>query len=388
MPRSSSRSAASDAAFARAAARGEWRKQRRCSPTRCCRGNRCASGCYRSPLRCGKARLTRSSGETGAVTLIQRFGSALNLNIHFHVLFLDGAYLAGTRPAVFRRISAPNAKELQTLVERLAERIGRALERAGLLERDCETSYLNLDPAAGGAIDDLIGHSIAYRVAMGPRRGQKVFTLQSVPAAPVEAQKKGVAQAGGFSLHAGIGIEAGQRGKLERLCRYVSRPAVSEDRLALTERGEVHVQLKTAYRDGTTHILLEPLDFLARLAALVPPPRTHLTRYHGVFAPASALRAEITPSGRGRGGRQRAATEPATEQPVAKRAAMTWMQRLRRVFAIEIERCGRCGGKLRVIASIEEPLLIERILAHVRRPVEDEQPRPYVVRAPPQRSLL
>ena len=67
-------------------------------------------------------------------------------------------------------------------------------------------------------------------------------------------------------MHAGAGIEAEQRGKLERLCRYVSRPAVAEQRLALTERGEVHVQLKSAYRDGTTQILLEPLDFLARLA--------------------------------------------------------------------------------------------------------------------------
>ena len=71
-------------------------------------------------------------------------------------------------------------------------------------------------------------------------------------------------------MHAGVGIEAEQRGKLERLCRYVSRPAVAERRLALTERGEVHVQLKSAYRDGTTHILLEPLDFHAPRRARAP----------------------------------------------------------------------------------------------------------------------
>jgi hypothetical protein len=53
----------------------------------------------------------------------------------------------------------------------------------------------------------------------------------------------------------------------------------------------VRYRLKTPYRDGTTHIVLEPLDFMARLAALVPPPRAHLTRYHGVFAPHAALRA-------------------------------------------------------------------------------------------------
>jgi hypothetical protein len=87
-----------------------------------------------------KARLTRASGATGAVTLIQRFGSALNLNIHFHMLVLDGAYLVGTAPPVFRRIEPPSQAELQALVERLAERIGRALERQGVLSRDAESS--------------------------------------------------------------------------------------------------------------------------------------------------------------------------------------------------------------------------------------------------------
>jgi Putative transposase len=87
-----------------------------------------------------RARLTRASRATGAVTLIQRFGSALNLNIHFHLLVLDGAYLVGTEPPVFRRIAPPSLPELQALVERLAERIGRALEREGILTRDVESS--------------------------------------------------------------------------------------------------------------------------------------------------------------------------------------------------------------------------------------------------------
>ena len=66
---------------------------------------------------------------------------------------------------------------------------------------------------------------------------------------------------------------------------------------------------------------------------------------------------------------------------------MTWMQRLKRVFAIEIQRCGRCGGKLRVIASIEEPGLIERILAGLQ-PAEEEGCAPFAARAPPQPRLL
>jgi hypothetical protein len=153
-------------------------------------------------------------------------------------------------------------------------------------------------------------------------------------------------------LHAGI--EADARTKLERLCRYVSRPAVAEERLGLTERGDVHLQLKTPYRDGTTHIILEPLDCLARLAALVPPPRMNLTRFHGVFAPRHALRSAVTPAGRGRGARH--TKHP--ERAVPKHVAMTWAQRLKRVFAIDIETCRRCGGRLRVIASIEDPAVI------------------------------
>jgi ribosomal protein S27E len=331
-----------------------------------------------------KARLTRATGATGAVTLIQRFGSALNLTVHFHMLCLDGAYLLGTSPPVFRRIGAPSAAELAALLARIAERIGRALERTGWLQRDCETSYLALDPPGGGPMDDLMGHSIAYRVAMGPRAGQKAFTLQTVPPRLGEEESKGVARAAGFSLHAGIGIEPQARGKLERLCRYVTRPAVAEERLALTERGDVRVRLKSAYRDGTTHVVLEPLDFLARLAALVPPPRMHLTRYHGVFAPRHALRAAITPAGRGRGARP----AEGAERPVSRHVAMSWAQRLKRVFAIDIEHCRRCGGKLRVIASIEDPALIERILAHLEQPpAGDSAHSPFTPRAPPQPLL-
>jgi hypothetical protein len=119
---------------------------------------------------------------------------------------------------------------------------------------------------------------------MGPRAGQKLFTLQKVPAQEEREGHNGAARAGGFSLHAGVPIAPHQREKLERLCRYVSRPPVACERLALTASGDVRYRLKTPYRDGTTHLVLEPLDLMARLAALVPPPRMHLTRFHGVFA--------------------------------------------------------------------------------------------------------
>jgi hypothetical protein len=84
-----------------------------------------------------------------------------------------------------------------------------------------------------------------------------------------------VAKEAGFSLHAGVSVESHQRDKLERLCRYISRPAVSEKRLAVTSKGNIRYPLKTPYWDGTTHVIFEPLDFIAKLAALVPKSRVN-----------------------------------------------------------------------------------------------------------------
>ena len=98
---------------------------------------------------------------------------------------------------------------------------------------------------------------------MGPRAGRKVFTLQSLPAGD-EGSGAGAGRVGGFSVHAGVAARADERKKLERLCRSISRPAVSEARLSLTPGALVRYQLKTPYSDATTQVLFEPLDFIAR----------------------------------------------------------------------------------------------------------------------------
>ena len=105
-----------------------------------------------------------------------------------------------------------------------------------------------------------------------------------------------------------------------------------------------------------------PLDFIARLAALVPKPRVNLTRFHGVFEPNSKYRARVTPAGRGRGGQRAAPVDPEEPTPVERRAAMTWAQRLKRVFGIDIETCPGCGGAVRIIACIEDAEIIGKIL--------------------------
>jgi len=66
---------------------------------------------------------------------------------------------------------------------------------------------------------------------------------------------------------------------------FIARPAIANERLSTNERGQIVYKFKQPFRDGTTHVILEPLDLIARLAALVPRPRLNLTRFHGVFAP-------------------------------------------------------------------------------------------------------
>ena len=103
------------------------------------------------------------------------------------------------------------------------------------------------------------------------------------------------------------------------------------------------------------------MHVIARLAALVPKPRVNLTRFHGVFAPNSRDRAAVTPRKRGKGAKPKAFEEGQEKTPAERRAAMTWAQRLKRVFGIDIETCPACGGALRIIACIEDPAVIEKI---------------------------
>ena len=190
-----------------------------------------------------------------------------------------------------------------------------------------------------------------------------------------------VSNVAGFSLHAGIATKANERAKLERLCRYITRPAISTKRLSMTRNGRVRYELKTPWRNGTTHVIFEPLDFMfrtngmsrahgcagatiSRLVSLIPRPRVNLTRFHGVFAPNSKYRSKVTPAGRGKL-RKRHPASDVDQTPAEKRASMTWAKRLKRVFNLDVETCDKCGGDVRIVASIEVPAVIRTILAHL-----------------------
>ena len=174
----------------------------------------------------------------------------------------------------------------------------------------------------------------------------------------------------GVSLHANVCVPARDRQRLERLCRYVARPPLAGERLSVLDDGRLLYRLKRRWRDGTTHMVFEPLELIEKLAALVPPPRLNLVRYHGVLAPAARNRACIVPgspggdeaSNRGRcacrrleeettNPRRDAATRTTTErgsspgsetgpgpaEPGPHPRHYTWRELMRRVFEVSFD---------------------------------------------------
>ncbi len=315
-----------------------------------------------------QAGLTHAQAQTGAVTLIQRFGSAANLNIHLHCLVLDGVYRLTDSVPVFQPVPAPTTQQLQAVLTRIITRLLKILTRKGALIEEQGLPYLaalDADPA----LAPLHTAACTYRIALGPRRGQKVLTWKdpALRLASQEApQSSDCVSVQGFSLHAATRCGAQQRQQLERLCRYITRPALGHKRLSRTPAGEVVLQLKTPYRDGTTHLVMTPLEFLQRLAALVPRPRLHLIRFHGVLAPNAAVRAQIVP------GRPDQALDPAQAHDdipeASPPARLSWAQLLKRVFDIDLTICPQCGGPLTIIAAIEDPAVIIKILSHLGLP--------------------
>ena len=144
------------------------------------------------------------------------------------MLFLDGVYVQdGHGHFGFRKTPPPTVEQLHDLLHRISQRVARFLERRGILEWDEENSYLTLDGLEEDPLKDIHGYSVTYRVAIGPQQGRKVFTLQTIPpqleSSPNNAR---VAKLNGFSLHAGVAARTHQRKKVERLCRYIARPAI------------------------------------------------------------------------------------------------------------------------------------------------------------------
>jgi hypothetical protein len=332
-------------------------------------------------------------GLAGSVTVIQRFGGGLNLNVHFHTLVLDGVFTEGETGVLrFHPAPQPSDEEVVRLLATIRTRVRRLLERRGL-EID-DAGVTPPDPLAEEslALAGISSASVQGRVALGRRAGAHILWIGRDPdAAWVTSTGPCQAHLDGFDLYGSLPVPADDRVRLEELCRYMLRPPVAQDRLRLTGDGRVLLELKSEWHDGTSHLLFEPLELLEKLAALTPRPRINLVLYHGVLVPHSRWRRRaVAYEDSGSLGETPAAEPSARSVPEfqskdpGKPRYWTWADLMRRAFDLHVLACPRCGGRMRLIATIEDPRVIRQILAHLGLPTEGSDPFPF--RSPPGRT--
>ena len=193
----------------------------------------------------------------------------------------------------------------------------------------------------------------------------------------------------GFDLHANVWVSGSDRAGLERMCRYILRPPFAQERLRLRDDGRVALELKTAWHDGTRELVFEPLEFLERLAAMTPRPETNLLICHGLLSPHARWRERVVAYGRrvpdppsSTGSAAPPAPSPGGTGGTTTPRSWTWAALMHRAFAIDVLACPRCGGRLRLIATLHDPAVIRRILAHLGLSRSGQSPGP----APPESS--
>jgi hypothetical protein len=310
----------------------------------------------------GALSVDKTALHIGAVAFIHRFGSSLNEHVHCHVCVVDG---------VFEEV-------------------------AGDVVIDGEPSPPSIifHPASG--VDEI---AVAQVQADLRRR----ILLESF-----EAKEMLGYQHSGFSVDAGVCIEAHNRAALERLLRYCARPPFAMERLrkegaalvyrCAKQRSEPASDKRGAKVDELT---LTPLELIERIAALVPPPRTHRHRYFGVLAPNSPLRDAVTafatpaqqvtaqthaqtgPPGTSEGatGVSPQPTQPEPVPPKRSPSHYLWAMLIARIYEVFPLLCPLCGGQMRLIAFITHSADIGQILDHIG--VDCEPPHITPARGPP-----
>jgi hypothetical protein len=262
----------------------------------------------------------------GAVAFIHRFGSSLNQHTHFHVCVIDGVFESDAQGGVgFHAVEELDADDAEAVQARVRRRILRAFVRHGILDKD-------------------------------DRRDMELWN-----------------HGGGFSLDATVRIAATDRHGLERLLRYCARAPFAAERIEELDRHRLIYHLPKPGPDGRTQLILSPLELIERIAALVPPPRTHRHRYYGVLAPNAPLRAAVTALAP-----QAVAAEPSaplkpsgdesTEIPHRSPARYLWAMLLARIYEVFPLTCPQCGTQMRIVAFITEAAPVKRILSHIGEP--------------------
>jgi len=327
-------------------------------------------------------------GRSGAVVIVQRFGGARNLNIHFHALVLDGVFSHTGDTVRFHPNTWLDAADVAEVLATVEAYVQRLVGGPGTDASDDGGDPLDEWADDAPVLAGLAAASVQGRAALGPRAGARVRRRGHFLAAGTEPPGIGPCHArhNGFDLHAGLCVPADQRARLERICQYALRPPVAHERLQLTDAGHVQLELRHPWADGTTHLLFEPVGLLERLAALTPRPCINLILYYGVLGARAAWRSLVvtfeTTDGR-RAAAESAATDEAHTETADCRHGRNylWAELMRRSMGLDVTTCPRCGGRLRLIAVIDDPAVVQRVLRHLGLPTEIPTARP--ARAPP-----
>ena len=328
------------------------------------------------------------------------------------LLWLDGVYSheLGRIGVEWCEHEQVTDADVALLVRRVRDRVRRKLRQMGKWPEDADAS--DADVACGGdageqLLLELDAAAVQGVALSGERAGRRDVRIGGGTRNEPFVKGPLCADLDGFSLHGAVRVAAGDRKRLEHLCRYAGRPAIAESRLLLRPDGWVAYSLKKTWRDGSTHVVMEPQVLIERLLALVPRPRRHLVTYHGVLAPGASMRDLVVPQveedGEQEGLDEGVANEEEARsdevaglsvgQQVARvphrpgkrrrgvRRYYTWAELLRRVFGVEVFTCPNCGGKRRLLAAIQDPDSIQRVLRSLG--LSGEVPELAPARAPP-----
>ena len=246
----------------------------------------------------------RQKVQPGSVTFLQRFGGALNANLHYQVIVMEGVLLDRTDQGIqprFLQGEPPSDADVAHVIQKISRRVIRTLRRLGYLEAGMEVPVaIGYDPLRDPEPERARTRaaSVTQRIAFGERAGQTVRRIGA--GVGYEGERPALtgprcASVNGLSRHANPGIPAQRRDQLERLIRYTARGALSLERLAADATAALMSRFHRSWSDGTTGIKRSPGERLEQRAALVPLPCAPLVRYGGCWAPHSKLRAASLP---------------------------------------------------------------------------------------------
>jgi hypothetical protein len=293
----------------------------------------------------------------GVFMVVQRFRSDLGLFVHLHALITDGAFEVRGGEVRFLPAATPTPERMTAVLAQVHKAVATV----------AEDDDLDMDPA------------LAACVQLGLAGPHLVLPQEPATRPPLTVT------AFGMHLHAATTVDGRDRKQLERVCRYLLRPPFAHDAVVALPDGRVRVLFKAPWRSGAAHADMPPDRFLARLAALVPPPHFHTTRYFGVFANRHHLRARILPPSRVPAPGQQLPLDldragAANDGDAAKSAAsprrLGWANLLARVFAVDVTICRKCGGRMRILDVVRDPDDIARILHGARAPPRPPRPHP------------